>query len=58
MSRDATSKRWSLVGRWICPHCKNRCKTLAGINRHLERVHRGEGYGIYRTVQELKGETA
>lgn len=41
-------------GAWLCPTCKHRCKTLAGINRHLYRKHSGEGYGIYRTALELQ----
>lgn len=43
-------------GAWCCPHCKNRCRTLAGINRHLYRKHRGEGFGLYFTAAELQAQ--
>lgn len=42
------------LGAWCCPNCKNKCKTLSGINRHLYREHKGEGFGVYRTAQELQ----
>ena len=45
-------------GAWCCPACKNRCKTLAGINRHLYRMHKGEGFGVYRTAKELQSQKA
>ena len=41
-------------GRWCCQACKSQYKTLPGINRHLYRVHKGEGFGVYRTGQELQ----
>ena len=45
-------------GAWCCPSCNNRYKTLAGINRHLYRAHRGDGFGVYRTAAELQAQKA
>lgn len=54
--RDATSQP---RGAWCCPHCKgHRTKTLHGMNLHLFRKHGGEGFGIYRTADELKRKAA
>lgn len=42
-------------GAWCCPHCKTRCQTLSGINRHLDRKHASsDSLGIYFTALELK----
>ncbi len=54
MSRTETKQA---RGRWCCPACEVKCKTLAGINRHLlnRKKHPIDpGFGIYRTALELQ----
>jgi hypothetical protein len=56
--RPSTENAIPKRGAWLCPTCRTRCKTLNGINNHLDRKHNGEGYGIYRTYLELHAKKA